>query len=108
MLQEGRPIAYFSEKFTGVSLNYSTYDKEFYALVRALQTWQDYLRPKEFVLHTDHKSVKHLKSQNKLGKVDSIHFIIKYKVGKSNIVTDVLSRRYTLITTLDAQLLGFE
>jgi hypothetical protein len=27
----------------GVSLNYSTYDKELYALVRVLETWQHYL-----------------------------------------------------------------
>ncbi|XP_051130737.1 uncharacterized protein LOC127251190 [Andrographis paniculata] len=29
LLQEGRPIAYHSEKFGGAALNYSTYDKEF-------------------------------------------------------------------------------
>ena len=34
--------------------------------------------------------------------------MIKYKVGKSNIVADTLSRRYTLSTTLDCKLLGFE
>ncbi|XP_071939958.1 uncharacterized protein [Coffea arabica] len=28
LLQEGRPIAYFSEKLNGAALNYSTYDKE--------------------------------------------------------------------------------
>ena len=32
----------------------------------------------------------------------------KYKAGKANIVADALSRRYTLITSLDAKLLGFE
>lgn len=31
--QEGRPIAYFNEKLSGSHLNYSTYDKEFYALL---------------------------------------------------------------------------
>nr|XP_027127769.1 uncharacterized protein LOC113743895 [Coffea arabica] len=116
LLQEGKPIAYFSEKLNGALLNYSTYDKELYALVRALQTWQHYLRPKEFVLHTDHESLKHLKSQNKLSKrharwiafIDTFPFVIRYKPGKSNIVADALSRRYTLITTLDAKLLGFE
>ena len=45
LMQEGHPIAYFSEKLNGVVLNYSTYDKELYALVRALQTWQHYLFP---------------------------------------------------------------
>jgi hypothetical protein len=39
LMQEGRPIAYFSEKLSGVALNYPTYDKELYALVRALETW---------------------------------------------------------------------
>ena len=37
--QEGHPIAYFSEKLRGSHLNYSTYDKDFYALIRALDTW---------------------------------------------------------------------
>ncbi|XP_071914031.1 uncharacterized protein [Coffea arabica] len=47
LLQEGRPVAYFSEKLNGAALNYSTYDKELMALVRALQTWQHYLRPRK-------------------------------------------------------------
>ncbi|XP_071901035.1 uncharacterized protein [Coffea arabica] len=116
LLQEGRPVAYFSEKLNGAALNYSTYDKELMALVRALQTWQHYLRPREFVLHTDHESLKHIKSQDKLSKrharwitfIDSFTFVIKYKTSKTNVVVDALSRRYALITTLDAKLLGFE
>jgi len=46
LMQEVHPIAYFSEKLNGVVLNYSTYDKELYVLVRALQNWQHYLLPK--------------------------------------------------------------
>lgn len=68
LLQEGHPLAYFSEKLKGSALNYSTYDKELYSLVRALQTWQHYLLPKEFVIHSDHESLKHLKGQGKLNK----------------------------------------
>ena len=33
-MQEGRPIAYFSEKVSRAALKYPTYDKELYALVR--------------------------------------------------------------------------
>ena len=68
LMQERKPIAYFSEKLSGAALNYPTYDKEMYALVRALETWQHYLWPKEFVIHTDHESLKYLKGQGKLNK----------------------------------------
>ena len=43
LMQDRRPIAYFSEKLSGATLNYPTYEKELYALVRALETWQHYL-----------------------------------------------------------------
>ena len=33
LLQERKPVAYFSEKLNGPHLNYSVYDKELYALV---------------------------------------------------------------------------
>jgi len=46
LMQDGHQIAYFSEKLSGVALIYPTYDKELYAFVRALQTWQHYLLPK--------------------------------------------------------------
>jgi hypothetical protein len=116
LMQEKRPIAYFSEKLNGAALNYPTYDKELYALVRALETWQHYLWPKEFVIHTDHESLKHLKGQGKLNRrhaqwmefIETFPYVIKYKQGKENIVADALSRRYALISTLNAKLLGFE
>ena len=62
LMQEGKPIAYFSEKLRGPTLNYRTYDKELYALVKVLETWQHYLWPKEFVIHSDHEALKHIKS----------------------------------------------
>ena len=34
LMQEGRLIAYFSEKLSEATLKYPTYDKELYALVR--------------------------------------------------------------------------
>jgi hypothetical protein len=34
--QEGKLVAYFSKKLSGARLNYSTYDKELYALVHTL------------------------------------------------------------------------
>ncbi|XP_075489516.1 LOW QUALITY PROTEIN: uncharacterized protein LOC142528360 [Primulina tabacum] len=116
LMQGGRPVAYFSEKLNGAALNYPTYDKELYTLVRTLEMWQHYLRPKEFVIHTDHESLKYLKGQQKLNKrhakwvafIGTFPYIIKYKQGKDNVVADALSRRYVLISTLDSKILGFE
>jgi len=34
--QEGKPIAFFSEKLNECKKKYSTYDKEFYTIIRAL------------------------------------------------------------------------
>lgn len=42
--------------------------KELYALVRSLETWQHYLLSKEFVVHTDHEMLKHLRGQTTLKK----------------------------------------
>ena len=116
LMQGGRPIAYFSEKLSGAALNYPTYDKELYALVRALGTWQHYLWPKEFVIHTDHESLKDLKGQHKLYRrharwvefIETFPYVIQYKQGEENVVADVLSPGYDLLSTLDAKVLGFE
>ena len=85
--QEGRPLAYFSEKMNGAVLNYPVYDKELYAVIRALETWQHYLMPKEFVIHTDHESLKYLHGQGKLNKrhakwssfLETFPYVIRYK-----------------------------
>lgn len=39
LMQESRPIDFFSEKLTGAQSRYSTYDAELYAVVRALLDW---------------------------------------------------------------------
>ncbi|RDX80375.1 Retrovirus-related Pol polyprotein from transposon 17.6, partial [Mucuna pruriens] len=68
LLQEGHLIVYFSEKFKCVHRTYSTYDKKLNALVKSLHVWQHYLFPKEFVIHSDYKPLKHLMGQIKLNK----------------------------------------
>src|SRR5947207_13452421 len=106
LMQEGKLVAYFSEKLSGPVLNYSTYDKELYALVRSLETWQHYLWPKEFIIHSDHESLKHIRSQSNLTRrhakwvefIESFPYVIKHKKGKDNVIADALSHRYTMLS----------
>jgi hypothetical protein len=114
LMQEKWSIVFFSEKLNGARLNYSIYDKELYALIQALEIWQHYLLPKEFVIHTDHESLKYLKGQSKLNRrhakwvefMESFPYVIKYKKWLVNVVADALSRRHALISMLNAQLMG--
>jgi hypothetical protein len=101
---------------SGFSLNYSTYDKKLYALVRVLETWQHYLWLKEFVIHFDHKSLKHIRGQAKRNKrhakwiefIETFPYIIKHKKWKENVIVDALSRRYTMLSQLDHKFFGLE
>lgn len=114
--QEKRPVAFFSEKLSDARRKWSTYDQEFYAVVRALRQWEHYLIQREFVLYTDHQALKFLNSQK---NVDSMHmrwtnflqkfpFVIKHKSGAANRVADALSRRAALLTTLSEEVIGLD
>ena len=116
LLQDHKPIAYFSEKLSGAALKYSTYDKELYALVRTLQTWQHYLWPREFIIHSDHEALKHIRTQTNLNRrhakwvefIESFPYIIKHKNGKENVIADALSRRYMMLSQLDFKIFGLQ
>jgi hypothetical protein len=90
--------------------------KNYMLFVRCLETWQHYLWPKEFVIHSDHESLKYIRSQGKLNHrhlkcvefIESLPYVIKHKKGKENVIPDALSRRYALVTQLDYKIFGLE
>ncbi|BBN67650.1 hypothetical protein Prudu_144S000300 [Prunus dulcis] len=101
LMQEKRPIAFFSHALQGKTLFLSTYEKEMMALVFAVQKWRPYLLGRKFVVRTDQRSLRHLweqkittTAQEKwLVKFMGYDFTIEYKKGKENLVADALSRR---------------
>ncbi|XP_059067542.1 uncharacterized protein LOC131858346 [Cryptomeria japonica] len=99
--QDGRPVAFFSEKLNEAKQKYSTYDLELYAVVQSLRKWRHYLLPKEFIVFTDSHALSFLNRQEKLNHrhvkwmefLQAYTFSIKHKKGVTNKVADALSRR---------------
>ena len=116
LAQQGHPIEYFSEKLSPSRQSWSTYEEELYALVRALKQWEHYLLSKEFVLLTDHFSLKYLQAQKNISRMHArwisflqmFDFVIKHQSGKENKVADALSRKGSLLTLLSSKIIAFK
>jgi hypothetical protein len=78
----------------------STYEKEFLAVMMAVEKWRCYLHKNPFVIKTDHQSLYHLQDQTlstelqrkAMRKLAGLQFKFAYKKGCDNKVADALSR----------------
>lgn len=99
LMQSGQPIAYLSKALGEKHEKLSIHEKEFLALIMAVEKWRPYLQRQEFIIQTDHKSLAFLKEQNLHFEMQKkamarlgLHFKIVYKQGKDNLAADALSR----------------
>ena len=61
--QNNHPIAFLSRALGIANQKLSVYEKEFLAVIVAVDQWRLYLQPAEFVIYTDQKSLVHLEQQ---------------------------------------------
>ena len=81
---------------------------------RGLKTWEVYLLPKEFIVYSDHQSLKHFRNQKHVDRMlarwatylERFNYLIVHKSGITNRVADALSRRACLLTSFEAELPG--
>lgn len=101
LMQQQRPIAYFSKALSEQNLAKSAYEREIMALVLAVQHWRSYLLGTSFIVYIDKKSLKFMlqqritnpRQQNWVAKLLGYEFEILYKRGRENRVADALFRR---------------
>ncbi|GBG86099.1 hypothetical protein CBR_g41001 [Chara braunii] len=102
--QEGpklRPVEYMSKKMSSQKLAKSTYEKELYAVYKALTYWRHYLLGRFFILGTDHQTLRTMRTQPVLSDalkrwievIEQYDFDPQYLKGEYNKVADALSRR---------------
>ncbi|KAL0406423.1 UNVERIFIED_CONTAM: putative mitochondrial protein [Sesamum latifolium] len=100
LMQEGRPIAYLSKALAAKNLRLSVYEKEFLALLLAVNKWNHYLQGNHFIIRTDQRSLKHilvqrvgsLLQQKWVSKLLPLSHEVQYKKGNDNRAADALSR----------------
>ena len=99
--QEGHAIAYESRRLQHAELHLQVYEEELLAVIHALTIWKHYLQGADFMVRTDHQSLRYFLTQSKLSEkhmrwvnfLSMFHFQILHTPRKKNVVADALSRR---------------
>jgi hypothetical protein len=114
--QDDRPITYFNEKLNEAKFKYSTYDKEFYAVIQELKKCRHYLVPKELVLYSDNHALQFVTQQEKLNQkhakwvefMQNFTFVTNHISRTANKVVDALTRKCLLMQEFRVKNLGFD
>ena len=94
------PIAYFSRKLNACEVKYTTTEKEFMAVVKAVEHFAYYLYGRQFEVITDHSALTYIfNNPSKNGRISrwlmslsNFDFKISHRKGKHQVLADCLSR----------------
>lgn len=102
LIQNDKVIAFASKTLTPTQANYSNIEREALGLVHGVQRFHTYLYGREFEAVTDHKPLVNIwekpltsappRLQRLFLKLQGYDMTLKYKEGKSLILSDTLSR----------------
>lgn len=101
LMQSGHPLAYVSKPLGVKTQGLSTYEKEYLAILVAVEKWCSYLQLAEFEIHTNQQALVHLNDQRLhtvwqqkvFAKLLGLRYKVVYKKGTDNSAADALSRR---------------
>ncbi len=112
LMQDGRPVAYQSSKFSSAERNYTTTEQEMLGVINALKEWRCYLEGPPITLVTDHNPNTYLEKQRDLSRLSRrqvrwleylsrFHHTWEYRPGRTN-VADPISRIHAALARVAA------
>jgi hypothetical protein len=103
LMQGGHPLAYVSKALGPQTRGLSTYEKEYLAILMAVDHWRAYLQHSQFVIHTNQRSLVYLNEQRLhtnwqhkvFYKLFGLQYSVACKKGSENSATHALSRKHS-------------
>lgn len=97
--QNGHPLAFIVRPLSPRNQGLTVYEKEYLAILMAVDQWRHFLLQAEFVIHTDHQSLTHLNEQRLhtawqqkvFARLQGLQYRIQYRKGVENSAADALS-----------------
>ena len=111
LMQDGRPVAFFSRSLSPTEKNHHAVEKEAYAIIESIRKWRQFLIARKFTIITDHRSVRFMFSQVHKSKIKNEKILrwrlelmpfvydIQYLAGPLNVAADALSRQFSASAT---------
>jgi hypothetical protein len=97
IVQEGKPLAFYSRKLNSAQRNYTTGEQELLSIVETLKEFRNILLGQKIIVHTDHKNILYGNLSN--DRIVRWRLLLEeygpeyqHIAGKDNVVADALSR----------------
>ena len=92
LLQNGKPVAFFSRTLNTSEKHHSSVEKEAYAIVESVRKWRHYLMGRYFRIVTDQRSVSFMFSAKHSSKIKN-EKIMRWRMELANYYFDILQTR---------------